>query len=727
MDVLPLIFGEQCNSLHEVAYATSSLSVQGYVTVPPASFGHKHRQYLYVNNRHVRAAQLGKLVNSLFRCVMSNLERPEELHWKAAHQYPAFALQIICPHSSYDITSEPDKSHVEFADWPAVQAAMQAAVLHAWHSVVGDKLLAELLQDQHCTAEVPAVVATASARTEHAVAVSSKHSSQLLSLSKPQARHSSPAVVGVKRKRDQEQASCFIDTAAVSVNSLLDKSKGRHKSQTCTELTLNTGSPDSANDMQDDSALQCLPPQAKPRGLLHRLQSSVKLKFAQVSPAEPQNQSHQSQEPAVSLIAEDPADAGGLELASMLDDEPEAQPGQYTHQAAVKHLSDADPGLASSPILPASSFPVDAPSHADKQARAGRSRCTQQRERKRRAVSAPPHYRTQHHSAHTNPLHSLHTDLHKVVPLHTASVRVLDALTAHAPSTAEQAPQEWMLHSQVRQQHTVSGVCNQLRRQLGNSRQVQLSEFCRQKRNSSSSRSCLKPAQMPGSAHSCDTPAQSYLSKHPAVADTAVHDSSLPLQSDAQQLRRLQHQTSMKRVRFEAPMDDPGPETDCTAEPLPSVSTPHTPTPHSTLPAAQPPNQQGPCTPMTATPSASAVASQTTQPVQPEADSLLAHQTTLAAPSIKELLQSWSNPSICPQGSRSIADLASACGSGLHAVVPSAITRSDFMQAQTLRQMENKFIAVVCNGTLSVIDQHAADERVRLERLRAAVLGSQVG
>ena len=706
------MFGEQCNSLHEVAYATSSLSVQGYVTIPPASFGHKQRQYLYVNSRYVRAAQLGKLVNSLFRCVMSKLERPAEAHRKAAHQYPAFALQITCPHSSYDITSEPDKTHVEFADWQTVLAAMQAAVLDAWHSVVGDQLLAELLRDQHCKAEVSTGVVTASASIEHA----SKHESQLLPLSKPNARHSSPADIGVKRKRNQEQASCFIDTDIVSMNRLFDNSIGRHKSRTSTELTSNAGSPDSVNDIQDEA----LPSQAAPRGLLHRLQSSVKLKFAQVPPAEPQSQTDQQLEPAVPPTGESLADAGHLESARLLQNEPEAQ------QAMPWSLSDADQGLASSPVQPASSFQVGAPSRRDdRQTRAVRSSSTHRRACKRRAVSAPPHCRTQHHSAHTNPLHSLHTHLHKLFPPHTASLTVPDALTAQAPSTAEQAPHEWMLNSQARQQHTVSGVCNQLRRQLGNSQQAQLSEAYRQNRNS---RSCLKPVQMLSSAHTSSRPAQAYLSGHPALTDTAVHISSLPLQSDAQQLKTLENQTSRKRVQFEASMNDPVPANDCTAEPLPPVPTPDIPTtPHSSLLAAHPLNQQGPCTPMTATPSASAVVRRPAQPVEPEADMLLAQQTSLAVPSITELLQSWSNPSICPQGSRSIADLAAVCGSGLHAVVPTAITRSDFTQAQTLRQMENKFVAVVCNGMLSVIDQHAADERVRLERLRAAVLGLQVG
>lgn len=80
-----------------------------------------------------------------------------------------------------------------------------------------------------------------------------------------------------------------------------------------------------------------------------------------------------------------------------------------------------------------------------------------------------------------------------------------------------------------------------------------------------------------------------------------------------------------------------------------------------------------------------------------------------------------------PSSARSIVDLTVLCGSAVHSVMPSTIARSDFQKGVALKQMENKFIALVCKGVLSVVDQHAADERVRLEKLRAAVLGAQVG
>ncbi|KAL3149032.1 hypothetical protein ABBQ32_001879 [Trebouxia sp. C0010 RCD-2024] len=668
---------------------------------------------------------------------MSKLERPEESLRKSAHQYPAFALQITCPYSSYDITSEPDKSHVEFADWAVVLASVQAAILDAWHSVVGAKLLAELLQGQCQAAELPAINLTASASTDYTATVSSKHDTQFMPPSKQKVRRSSPAVlIGAKRKHNQEQAACFLDTRISPMDSMYDLSAGLHTSHTFTDMRSSNGTSDSAAERQRNSALQPLPPQAAPQGLLQRLQSSVKLKLAQ-RPTPESQQHDQQQENAVSTLPEAPTSSGHLQQASLLDDEPEPDlsmlwppAGRGTHQAlpAGRHCSPADQDLASSSVPPSSSRLLDPrSSHGHRQLAAQhirRSIRVHRPPRKCRAVSAPPHYRAHRRSAHTNPLHSLHTDLHDAMPSPTPNVGLPDASTASVTSAGEQAPHIWALN---RQQHTVPGVCNQLRHQLSRSGQAQISEAFRQRRHSSSSRTGQKTAQLPSSAGSAVTAAPPHSDLHHAVEATAVHDTSSPAVSDRQQLSRLKPQASRKRVRFEPPVENLLPGNNDTVEARPVVPTPNVPaTPH--LLAAPLLQLQGPATPMTATPSASTVAGAPEQPAQPVeagSDALLAQQASLPMPSVTELLQSWCNPSLRPHPSRSIADLASVCGSALRAVVPAVITRDTFKQAQTLRQMERKFIAVVCDGTLCVIDQHAADERVRLERLRAAVLGSQ--
>ncbi|MEW5319857.1 MAG: hypothetical protein WDW38_010978 [Sanguina aurantia] len=61
----------------------------------------------------------------------------------------------------------------------------------------------------------------------------------------------------------------------------------------------------------------------------------------------------------------------------------------------------------------------------------------------------------------------------------------------------------------------------------------------------------------------------------------------------------------------------------------------------------------------------------------------------------------------------------SAAGSVL---VPPSLRRADLMVARVLHQVDNKFIIAKCGGLLVALDQHAVDERIRLEAYTAAVL-----
>ncbi|XP_059437766.1 DNA mismatch repair protein MLH3 isoform X2 [Corylus avellana] len=58
-------------------------------------------------------------------------------------------------------------------------------------------------------------------------------------------------------------------------------------------------------------------------------------------------------------------------------------------------------------------------------------------------------------------------------------------------------------------------------------------------------------------------------------------------------------------------------------------------------------------------------------------------------------------------------------------LVPESINTSCLVDAKVLQQVDKKFIPVVGDGTLAVIDQHAADERIRLEELRKKVLSGE--
>ncbi|CAK9186998.1 unnamed protein product [Ilex paraguariensis] len=59
-------------------------------------------------------------------------------------------------------------------------------------------------------------------------------------------------------------------------------------------------------------------------------------------------------------------------------------------------------------------------------------------------------------------------------------------------------------------------------------------------------------------------------------------------------------------------------------------------------------------------------------------------------------------------------------------LIPKSINRKCLEDAKVLRQVDKKFIPVVAGGTLAIIDQHAADERIRLEELRHKVLSGEM-
>ncbi|XP_022741001.1 DNA mismatch repair protein MLH3 [Durio zibethinus] len=58
-------------------------------------------------------------------------------------------------------------------------------------------------------------------------------------------------------------------------------------------------------------------------------------------------------------------------------------------------------------------------------------------------------------------------------------------------------------------------------------------------------------------------------------------------------------------------------------------------------------------------------------------------------------------------------------------LVPKSINKKCLRDAKILQQIDKKFIPVVAGGTLAIIDQHAADERIRLEELRQKVLSGE--
>jgi len=737
------------------------MSVQGFITVPPASFGHKHKQYLYVNNRYVRAGEVGKFITRLFKAIMLRLEQADEHQQKRTNQvHPAFALQISCPASSYDITSDPDKAHIEFADWPAVLSAVQAAVLDAWHSVVGDTLLTELLDCPSGSAKTslqaqPA--ATEAGRAE--LPVSCNHLPH--TLPSPWTVPGCETAAG-RRKCTREQCPphAFASQEDVDLANLFRSSAGSQvmKAYTSGPEADPAGVPSKTGV---DSAEPFAANQAAPRGLLARLQSSVKLKLAPKLGSQAAEHPHQAEVPAcmpANLQADTvrPAASLGQEAgtadASQLPCSARSQAAQPDrHQGSHDEIRPSANILAASgstsahhSSLTACAMHADQPRgcQPDRAKWHGRSR---QRRKQRRAVSAPPHYRSHRRSTHTNSLHSLHTDCSGTPPGGTSSKQRWSAALHPSPSIApSDLPQGWLQDRQIRQRHTVSGVCGQLRQNLSaRPADTSLSGVFRQKRFSKPGKATQQPAELPRQSSAGSWPASTppLVPAAPSMPQQAILPPSTK-EADCDHIP----EPARKRVRFDLTLHgSDGAHQSSTASAAPATPSMHTADQpgHSSVRTATAPLHESmssaalnhPAEQHTRGGPSSGVQLQQQSSLasaeQPQlallSSAQLAQQTSLAVPSVAELLQSWSNPSMHPSSARSIVDLAALCAGAVHTVMPSTITRSDFQQGIALRQVENKFIALVCNGVLSVVDQHAADERVRLEKLRAAVLGAQVG
>lgn len=91
---------------------------------------------------------------------------------------------------------------------------------------------------------------------------------------------------------------------------------------------------------------------------------------------------------------------------------------------------------------------------------------------------------------------------------------------------------------------------------------------------------------------------------------------------------------------------------------------------------------------------------------------------------LKNILKHFQNPCIGPPVNL-LDNIASIEEFGpIQALVPLSISRAVFEDANILSQIGKKFIVMVCGGVLVAVDQHAADERVRIEMLQTDLLNT---
>jgi hypothetical protein len=135
-----------------VRHQEQGVGVRLFISSPAAGVSTKADQHMYINHRPVRGDRISKHLTLLHRQVKSFLDKGSQGSPRAkqakAHLYPAFICFLEAPQLPHDVTFEPDKSQIEFADWGPLQACVHRAALKAWHASVPSALLQEWLGPQ---------------------------------------------------------------------------------------------------------------------------------------------------------------------------------------------------------------------------------------------------------------------------------------------------------------------------------------------------------------------------------------------------------------------------------------------------------------------------------------------------------------------------------------------------------------------------------------------------
>ncbi|KAL5201189.1 hypothetical protein ABZP36_035543 [Zizania latifolia] len=137
---LPLIsniFGNNVSScLHEIASSYQHLALSGHISRPTDAFCNKDFQYLYINSRFVNKSPIHNMLNNLAATFQSSV-RSEEIDVQSRKRqkndvYPAYLLNLCCPRSSYDLHFEPSQTIVEFKDWQTVMFFFEQTITNYW-------------------------------------------------------------------------------------------------------------------------------------------------------------------------------------------------------------------------------------------------------------------------------------------------------------------------------------------------------------------------------------------------------------------------------------------------------------------------------------------------------------------------------------------------------------------------------------------------------------------
>ncbi|KAF2291688.1 hypothetical protein GH714_028137 [Hevea brasiliensis] len=123
--------------LRELNFSDSVLKLSGYISSPCDSLTVKAFQYVYINSQFVCKGPIHKLLSHLatrFECL--DPWKANSMHQKGkrykTQAYPAYILNLSCPLALYDLTFEPSKTYVEFKDWIPILNFIENCIQQLW-------------------------------------------------------------------------------------------------------------------------------------------------------------------------------------------------------------------------------------------------------------------------------------------------------------------------------------------------------------------------------------------------------------------------------------------------------------------------------------------------------------------------------------------------------------------------------------------------------------------
>ncbi|XP_065856516.1 DNA mismatch repair protein MLH3 isoform X2 [Euphorbia lathyris] len=145
LSLLMSVYGiDDSKFLHELNISGGVLKLSGYISGPFDSLTTKAFQYVYINSRFVCKGPIHKLLNQLAtgfgRLDPWEVNSISQKGTRSKPQAcPAYVLNISCPRSLYDLTFEPSKTYVEFKDWIPILNFIEDSIQHLWRENMTDK------------------------------------------------------------------------------------------------------------------------------------------------------------------------------------------------------------------------------------------------------------------------------------------------------------------------------------------------------------------------------------------------------------------------------------------------------------------------------------------------------------------------------------------------------------------------------------------------------------